>query len=217
MWDRLTKAAETQLLDLPHGDDLVTLRSYAMKRVAERTQKDAAGVMAKSVGREHQLARRPLQLFMVRRQKQLASCASHYIHFWHLLTVALEHGIPYVRIESLLLAQTASDVMKVLEASHLCAGNSQCQLMAETVLHERQSKTNIHLDTSIEDGQNFTANLYRQKEQRFLNETSCHDVFTDIIKFCDDNIPGCRDVNEAFGYNNDNDAWLSESSSIVIE
>ena len=170
--------------------------------------------MAKSVGREHQLARRPLQLFMVRRQKQLASCASHYIHFWHLLTVALEHGIPYVRIESLLLAQTASDVMKVLEASHLCAGNSQCQLMAETVLHERQSKTNIHLDTSIEDGQNFTAYLYRQKEQRFLNETSCHDVFTDTIKFCDDNIPGCRDVNEAFGYNNDNDAWLSGSSIV---
>ena len=149
----------------------------------------------------------------------MASCVAHYIHFWHLLTVALRYGIPYVRIEALLSAPTVNDVMRVLEKSRICApaGSSSaddghrhhCQLIAEKILHGRQDKTQVHSKNTkhLASGTNFTAELYRQKEQRFLNETFCHDALRDLIAFCGDNIPGCRSVNEAYGYD-DPDGWL---------
>lgn len=175
IWDSFQEASAEELRRLPSGDHLVALRSYAA------SQNSTTWKMG---------------------DKNVKACVAHYIHFWHLLTVARQHGIPHVQIETLLLAPTVADITRVLNESHLCGSSgvdpALCHRIAETIIRDRNEKTHMHSDQKpLVAGANFTAELYRQKEQTFLT-TSCPNALQELITFCRDNIPGCQLVNEAY-------------------
>lgn len=195
MWTALHEAPEDKLKELPYGEHLLNLRTYVANRLEQESK-----------GRD--------------RFWHVPSCLAHYVHFFHLFMVALHYDIPHVRIETLLLAPTIDEIMNVLHEARICSwsthtetGNDKCTRLAETIFHGRQTKTHMHSNTAetLASGNDLSANIYRQREQRYLNETTCHDALQDTLTYCGDNIPGCHDVNKVYGYNSNN-AWLLEAN-----
>ncbi len=180
MWKGLVEASEDELSTHPLGDDLLTLRTYA------ETERERTGSP------------------WTKDPKNVPSCVAHYLHFWHLLAVALEHGIPNILLERLLTAPTVDVVLDVLKGARICMGGADvdCRNIAEEIVRGRQEATHMHFENSVEGGENFTNRLYRQKEEKFMNYTLCRDALHDLMTFCEDSVKHCKEVNKAY-YGND--------------
>ena len=174
IWNSLKNARGRDLLTLPYGRELLDLRTYI---VAEQRSK---GYFRGGLSE---------------------ACVAHYIHFWRLLSVAIEHSIPHVKIENLLLARTAEDIAVVLERAGICSqGDAAYRRIAEELFKQRQKKTWMHTNRDdLQDGINFTSSLYEMKEADF-NKSQCRHALADLMSFCDDNVRGCRGVNRVYGH-----------------
>ena len=135
-------------------------------------------------------------------------CLAHYIHFWHLLTIAIENDIPHVQIEKVLLAHDQTDIITELTDAGICRqdriNEKYCKILAEkldtirnNVIHPHDSN---YLKKSVvyNSTQSLSANLYHSKEKSFEEEGTCRDALVKIIDFCSSNVPGCDEVNKAY-------------------
>ena len=176
MLSSLFQAPNDELGELPFGAELVQMKSYVK---SER--------------------KKPNTLFA--NGNSVMICVSHYIHFWYLLSVALENDIPHFQIEDLLLAPTTNDVLSVLVQSRVCREDDvPCERIAMEVVQRRERKTNMHADGDFKPGSSLTADLYKEKEKLYKDETLCHDARTNLMSFCANNIRGCNVTNRAYGY-----------------
>lgn len=176
MLSSLFQAPNEDLRALPFGNELMQMRSYIK---SQQTKPNTVFANGNSV--------------MI--------CVSHYIHFWYLLSVALENDIPHFKIEDLLLAPTRNDVLSVLVQSRVCREHDvSCERIATEVVQRRERKTHMHADGDFEPGSSLTADLYKEKERMYEEETLCHDALTNLMAFCAHNIKGCNVTNQAYGY-----------------
>ena len=135
-------------------------------------------------------------------------CLAHYIHFWHLLTIAIENDIPHIQIEKVLLAHDQTDIITELTGAGICRkdriNEKYCKILAKELDTIRNNVVNPHdsnyIRKSVEfnSTQSLSVNLYRGKEKSFEEEGTCRDALTKIFYFCSSNVPGCDEVNKAY-------------------
>lgn len=134
-------------------------------------------------------------------------CLAHYIHFWHLLTIAIENGIPHVQIEKILLAEEQNDIITEFINAGICRADRiseyYCSRLAQEVYTMRNKITMSH-DSKTENihqiniTQRLSVNLYELKEQNFEAEGTCRSALVDIFEFCSEHVKGCEVVNKEY-------------------
>ena len=135
-------------------------------------------------------------------------CLAHYIHFWHLLTIAIENNIPHIQIEKLLLAEHQTDIISELTGAGICRHDrikdEFCEILAKELDAIRKNVVHPHDSNRVKNimefssNQSLSANLYQMKERNFEAEGTCREALFNIFAFCSSNVRGCDEVNKAY-------------------
>ena len=202
IWDRLVSTSNADLMLLPFGAEVIKLRNYAVKMVYNDDASEKGGVK----GLERQ-------------------CLAHFIHFWHLFSVAIEENIPVVNMERLLLVNS-DQKLQLLENSGVCSlkaigGRENCIVFLQTLEHLSRGSINAHRAPTRDRRGNFstTQEMYREREKEFQN-TKCQKALGGVIRFCRRNSANCVHIIEiylgratfAYNFTNHTDTTSQRSS-----
>lgn len=129
--------------------------------------------------------------------EQAEACVSHYLHFWHLITAALEYNIPILKISMLFRLQ--DELLRDYCGTTLCVylelDRSGCDCLTEALISHHKVKMHTHTRVAI----NSTAKEYADVKLELFSNSTCASELPKLQSFCEKNIKGCSKVNSIYG------------------
>ena len=118
------------------------------------------------------------------------NCLAHYMHFWHLISVAEMLGLPWIKMESL-HGVDSEHVVHVL-CEKLKIDSVSCSKLRDSLYKRRNIPIHLH---NVSNAVNFSyVALEANKRIRYAT-TGCALVLDSAMHFCETKLDGCARIN----------------------